>query len=646
MLLLVIGCDDSVVALDGFVFDAASDAAETPDFGIDADQGSTRVDGAVDDAAPDAAADAEPDAVPDGTRPDAWVEGDAAPDAAVADAAAADMNPEHECPPGASRACGSEVGRCLLGAQSCDAEGRWGRCLGGLGPVDEACNGVDDDCDERVDEGLARACGDRIGACQPGRQLCEDGAWGLCDGADEGGPEACDGLDDDCDGEVDEGLTRPCGDETGRCTAGVETCEAGVWGACEGGTLPRAESCDDVDDDCDGIVDEGIFVRCGAGACDGIRRCEGGGFGACVPEAPPVPEVCNDVDDDCDGEVDEVVVRPCGDDTGSCASGVETCTRGQWSRCVGAVGPSAETCDGADEDCDGAVDEALLQRCGNGTGACVRGEQSCREGLWGLCNGGVAPREETCDGVDQDCDGATDEGYVSVMCGDVEGCVFRHTECVDGGEVCVGDAPVAEVCDGFDNDCDGAADEGLNGDRDLDGLGDCVETLAGLDPDDPADAGADPDHDGVTTGDEVVAGTPWWPVLSLVDLGSEVPGVVEVALVVGQRTEALQPQIAEVLLRYSRGRAVLEGSAPGAAALLADKEVAVQDLGDSRIRVVVVAPNLNALEPGVLATMRLRRVGDRPLQFFLLAESRLAPPAANDALTYGVGHGAEPLRYE
>jgi hypothetical protein len=116
--------------------------------------------------------------------------------------------------------------------------------------------------------------------------------------------------------------------------------------------------------------------------------------------------------------------------------------------------------------------------------------------------------------------------------------------------------------------------------------------------------------------------------------------------VVGQRTVDLQPNIAEVLIRHTRGRAVLEGSSPGESAIAADKDVAVQDLGDGQLRVVVVAPNINPLRPGELARMRFRRVGRRTLQFFLLADTRLAPPAADDALTYGVGHGLEPLRYE
>ncbi len=69
------------------------------------------------------------------------------------------------------------------------------------------------------------------------------------------------------------------------------------------------------------------------------------------------PERCNNVDDDCDRMVDEAVTRPCGGGMGACSAGVESCSAGTWSECVGGAGPSREVCDGADNDCDGAEDE-------------------------------------------------------------------------------------------------------------------------------------------------------------------------------------------------------------------------------------------------------------------------------------------------
>jgi MYXO-CTERM domain-containing protein len=76
--------------------------------------------------------------------------------------------------------------------------------------------------------------------------------------------EACDGKDNDCDGMVDEELTRDC---DGSCGAGTQTCTDGVWGTCSGSGAPEdsaGESCDGADNDCNGIVDDGEGL-CGEG---------------------------------------------------------------------------------------------------------------------------------------------------------------------------------------------------------------------------------------------------------------------------------------------------------------------------------------------------------------------------------------------
>ncbi len=71
-----------------------------------------------------------------------------------------------------------------------------------------------------------------------------------------GNREICDGVDNDCQGGVDEGLVRSCGTDVGECVTGTETCSAGAWGACGGAIDPVAESCDALDNDCDGTADE------------------------------------------------------------------------------------------------------------------------------------------------------------------------------------------------------------------------------------------------------------------------------------------------------------------------------------------------------------------------------------------------------
>lgn len=137
-----------------------------------------------------------------------------------------------------------------------------------------------------------------------------------------GAPEACNGKDDDCNGQVDEGLaavtTWP--DEDGDGYGAVNGAPASGCGGTKRATNATdcydrdatihpgaAETCNGRDDDCDGEVDEGAQVRCGVGWC--ARYGPTCNPADCTP-GPPLLERCNALDDDCDGEVDEG--EPCG----------------------------------------------------------------------------------------------------------------------------------------------------------------------------------------------------------------------------------------------------------------------------------------------------------------------------------------------
>ncbi len=394
-------------------------------------------------------------------------------------------------------------GVCHTGSQTCPAggSGTWGRCQGAAGPSMEDCNGLDDDCDGQTDEGLSQACyppgygsstgctgpGTCLGACHEGTRACTGGDWGACQGAVTPQAETCDGIDNDCDGQTDEGLTRSCqvSNAAGTCT-GIETCTMGSWGGCTAST-PAPETCDGVDNDCNGQTDEGLGqTTCGVGICEHtIQNCVNGTDQTCDPMQGATTETCNGLDDDCDGATDENLTDTCYDGpagtegVGLCHGGQRACVNGSWGACQNQVVPATETCNGLDDDCDSQTDEDLGEvTCG--LGVCRHTVESCVNGTPVNCDPYEGAGPETCNGLDDDCDGVADGlqrpcyPFVSGCQETAPGTWVCEGQCAVGTETCAVDSgvwgtcmfavgPVAEICDGVDNDCDGQTDEDEQG---------------------------------------------------------------------------------------------------------------------------------------------------------------------------------------
>ncbi|HLF62215.1 MAG TPA: HYR domain-containing protein, partial [Saprospiraceae bacterium] len=387
----------------------------------------------------------------------------------------------------------------------------------------EICNGIDDDCDGLIDDDDPDVTGqstwyedtDGDGYGDPGStQLACEAPSGYvsndqdCDDTNADvnpdASEVCNDIDDDCDGLIDDDDP----DVTGQSTW-YEDADSDDFGnpdvsvlACDqpNGYVANDDDCDDtdpnvnpnapevcngVDDDCDGLIDDDDPDVTGQSTW--YADTDGDGYGdpgstqlACDA---PAGYVAND--DDCD-DMDENI-NP---------DGIEVCNETD-DNCNGLTDENAaqEVCNGVDDDCDGLIDDEdpdvtgqstwYADTDGDGYGdpgstqlACdvpvgyVSNDEDCDDTDENIHPGAT----EICNGEDDDCDGSTDEGVLitwyqdsdgdgygkpgvtQMACTQPEGYVANNTDCNDNNAAIHPGA--TEMCNGVDDDCDGSTDEG------------------------------------------------------------------------------------------------------------------------------------------------------------------------------------------
>jgi hypothetical protein len=422
----------------------------------------------------------------------------------------------------------------------------------------ETCNGLDDNCSGAIDEGLTFITyypdgdGDGYGITNLGIALCANPGAGYTtlpgdcqDGnpaINPGAPETCNGLDDNCSGAIDEGLTfityYPDGDGDGYgiTNLGIALCAnpgAGyttLSGDCQDGNPainPGApEICNGLDDNCSGAIDEGLtFITYypdgdgdGYGITNlGIALCAnpGAGYttlsGDCQDGNPAInpgaPEICNGLDDNCSGAIDEgitfITYYPDvdGDGYGITNLGIALCANpgagyttlpGDCQDGNPAINPGApEICNGLDDNCSGAIDEGVLTTFyqdidGDGFGNPSITQQACS------VPGGFVTNNTDCDDNDplekpgqMWFDDTDNDGYGQTGATTLTQClrpvgykaaielISTTGDCNDNNNAI--NPAATEVCDGIDNDCDGSTDEGVQttyyADVDADGFG-------------------------------------------------------------------------------------------------------------------------------------------------------------------------------